>query len=1439
MGGRTKRWMALVIALAMIVAMLPLQAMAAGRKAGAAARPSSTRKMKNPQVKTHATKRGIRLSLNASKTVKAIDVFRSTQAGVKGDKLNAAPVEGTDYLDATAKPGTQYYYTVAVAAEKAVASGQVDRVKRMSVFAQVKSRVIRASRVRKSAKRANARGAKAKLTARRASSLTRHGYAASMVRAKTDIAANTTITGSVTWTLAHSPYFVQGDMAIAAGAKLTIQPGVKVYFNVFDDTATEYQTAVNPTTRCDLIVHGKLIAIGTAANPILFSSVRTSLKTTDTVAAVGDWGAMFFDTMAGSEVGFSNIAYGEGIWSRNTSQPYVHDDKIVNVCSDTFPGKPYAAVYYDSDKRAPGTVTPRVLRNEIVSPNEGVYVELYPREGNVMVNPNIAGNTIRADWPIDIEVYKVATSTGGNFTIAGTLDRNKVYTTSSNAAIFIDAEATGTASSLVKTTMTNNTVRSATDNGIEAYAYSQYGTVGFTSIIKGGSIVGYDYGIYAETYSTEDSQVTLGGADCSPVIGSSSIANLPVVGQNDSAFYFDAEANGKGPATCNPRLTNVTFENAGDYGLEGYAYSDWGFADASPRLTNCKGWGHSNNDELVYLEAYDYGGSNMARTNPVFSGGKYSHGYGNADYTLLYNYSQSASGTAQSKATFKNVDIYSYTGVAYSEAYGDNNTTDTVGGANASTTFDHVKLLDVADDEDSIYNFANSNAKGTAVASPLVKGTTSGPGYYNFIDNEAESTFGSAIANAYVADSNLAVSDDYVIESAATINDSNGVGDAIASPTILRSTLMSADYNPVDIAVDNNGSGTAKSNPIITKSTLVNPYDDYCVGIDVDQDNTGTAQCKPVCTDSTFRADDETFYVRVDGPGATAAEGGASSAAFAGTYRNCKFLSHWNENFDVDVTNNGGNGAVANPSFSKCTFEAPDDYALNIQVDGYGPASSTLYNGTKVADCTALRTGDGLYLDADGNSASSTETVLCQPRITNTPIYATWDYGVDSEATTDGHGFVRNDTLIQKSPISSWDGIYLYAYTDGDAAALNTSKVLGDTKKGTRLESFWDYGIESKVYSNLGDATDQGQYKNLNISSYDSAVYAPTETNGLTKTAASTVAIDKVNADDKWAYDDDGMIVRADSDGFATLAPKITNNTITGARYDGIELYVASSPTATASPMVSGNNISRATIGVALQLSGVPVAPGGYFQIVNNTISRCSMNAVSIDGYANGRVKMNKISKVGYGNSSKYAPDIAGVSWNEPNGGEIVGNMIKEGRVGIALRNVKAYPTVNWNSFGDCNGNVIAPWNLWTDADTTTVLNAENNWWTYTSSADISQTISHPSTTTPSASLVDYVPWLGSCSPRLTSLARVKSAGKVKFTLTFDRKMDTSIKTLGFSKTAGKMTYKVKGTWSADQRTWRGTRTLAGLPTGVWMYFAGAKDMPGQLMDPKSKRFKL
>lgn len=100
------------------------------------------------------------------------------------------------------------------------------------------------------------------------------------------------------------PYLIDADVTVNPGVTMTVDPGVIVKFES-DET--------------DLYINGRLIAEGTAARPIYFTSYKDDDRGNDTngdgksPAGIGDWGGIFLNrdtTLPNSSIANANIMFG-------------------------------------------------------------------------------------------------------------------------------------------------------------------------------------------------------------------------------------------------------------------------------------------------------------------------------------------------------------------------------------------------------------------------------------------------------------------------------------------------------------------------------------------------------------------------------------------------------------------------------------------------------------------------------------------------------------------------------------------------------------------------------------------------------------------------------------------------------------------------------------------------------------------------------------------------------------------------------------------------------------------------------------------------------------------------------------------------------------------------------------------------------------------------
>jgi YD repeat-containing protein len=171
----------------------------------------------------------------------------------------------------------------------------------------------------------------------------------------------TTYSSNTVWTLANSPYVLDGQVTVAAGATLTIDPGVIVKFNGQSRT---------------MVINGRLSAVGTEASPITFTSYQDDSAGGDTngdgsatSGASGQWSNISVRS-SGSMLQYVNLRYGGwGSASNYAEIQLAGSGYSVTLDHATITNSMYSGVSLAT--RASATISNSTLSNNNAN---GVYV---------------------------------------------------------------------------------------------------------------------------------------------------------------------------------------------------------------------------------------------------------------------------------------------------------------------------------------------------------------------------------------------------------------------------------------------------------------------------------------------------------------------------------------------------------------------------------------------------------------------------------------------------------------------------------------------------------------------------------------------------------------------------------------------------------------------------------------------------------------------------------------------------------------------------------------------------------------------------------------------------------------------------------------------------------------------------------------------------------
>jgi hypothetical protein len=187
---------------------------------------------------------------------------------------------------------------------------------------------------------------------------------------------------------------IDHDMVFPVGSELIILPGTEVVFLLADPVQDTYQSHPN-FPGYELIIHGRVTAIGTIDQPIIFRSM-------DPAASAGSWGAI--NLVESPEARFEHCKFIQ-------ADSAIHSQKSdVSVENSLFEKNLVGVRFYDSEILIESNLfqhnqtairfhfgAPVICLNTIRNNEQGIFVTSYPRDYHVENNSflqNRYGNVI-------------------------------------------------------------------------------------------------------------------------------------------------------------------------------------------------------------------------------------------------------------------------------------------------------------------------------------------------------------------------------------------------------------------------------------------------------------------------------------------------------------------------------------------------------------------------------------------------------------------------------------------------------------------------------------------------------------------------------------------------------------------------------------------------------------------------------------------------------------------------------------------------------------------------------------------------------------------------------------------------------------------------------------------------------------------------------------
>lgn len=172
---------------------------------------------------------------------------------------------------------------------------------------------------------------------------------------------------------------INGDVRVARGVTLTVQPGTVIRFARIESDGPQnlHKTNDNNFPRAELIIRGVLVAEGTQDKPIIFTSAERSPRP-------GDWGAINFldsrsNVIANCEIAYADTGlHGHGV-EMSVDNCYLHHNGVGIAFNNKEPFRTPSVVSVSNSRilnNSGGVLAGKDTRSKVVN-NEISNNELY------------------------------------------------------------------------------------------------------------------------------------------------------------------------------------------------------------------------------------------------------------------------------------------------------------------------------------------------------------------------------------------------------------------------------------------------------------------------------------------------------------------------------------------------------------------------------------------------------------------------------------------------------------------------------------------------------------------------------------------------------------------------------------------------------------------------------------------------------------------------------------------------------------------------------------------------------------------------------------------------------------------------------------------------------------------------------------------------------